>query len=57
MYWLAILLALATGIIHVYAGIVEGRIPVSLAGIGFLGAVVLFLLNYRRTPLYLGGIV
>jgi len=56
-HWLAILLAIATGIIHVYAGIVEGRIPVSLAGVGFLGAVVLFLLDYRRTYLYGAGIV
>jgi hypothetical protein len=56
-HWLAILLALATGVIHVYAGIVEGRIPILLAGLGFLGAVVLFLLDYRRTLLYIVGIV
>lgn len=56
IHWLAVLLVLATGVIHVYAGIVEGRIPVSLAGIGFLGAVVLFLLDYRRPLLYLVGI-
>lgn len=56
-HWLAILLVLVTGIIHLYAGVVEGRIPVSLAGIGFLGAVVVFLLDYRRSLLYLAGIV
>lgn len=56
-HWLAILLVLITGVIHVYAGFVEGRIPVSLAGVGFLGAAVLFLLDYRRPLLYLVGIL
>lgn len=56
-HWLALVLVLATGLIHVYAGIVEGRIPVLLAGIGFLGAIVVFLLDVRRTPLYPVGIV
>jgi hypothetical protein len=56
-HWLAILLVLITGVIHVYAGVIEGRIPVSLAGVGFLGAAVLFLLDYRRSLLYLVGIV
>ncbi|WP_436926514.1 DUF7475 family protein [Halosimplex amylolyticum] len=55
-HWLAILLVLITGVIHVYAGLVEGRIPVSLAGAGFLGAAVLVLLDYRRPLLYLVGI-
>lgn len=40
-----------------YAGIVEGRIPVTLAGVGFLVAVTLFLANYRRSLLYPVGIV
>jgi hypothetical protein len=57
VHWLALGLVVATGLIHVYAGLVEGRIPVSLAGIGFLGAVVLFLVNYRRALLYPVGIV
>jgi hypothetical protein len=57
IHWLAILLAVATGVIHVYAGIVEGRIPVSIAGVGFLGGVVLFLFDYRRRVLYLVGVV
>ncbi len=56
-HWLAILLVLITGVIHVYAGFIEGWIPVSLAGVGFLGAAVLFLLDYRRSLLYLVGIV
>jgi hypothetical protein len=40
----------------VYAGIVEGRVPVALAGVGYAGALVLFFLNYRRRLLYLIGI-
>lgn len=56
IHWLALLLVLISGLIHVYAGIVEGRIPVLLAGVGFLGAAVLFLLDYRRSILYLAGI-
>ena len=54
---LVVLLALLTGGIHVYAGLVEGRIPVLLAGVGFFGAVVLFLVDYRRSLLYVLGIV
>jgi hypothetical protein len=55
--WLAIGLVLVTGLIHVYAGIVEGRLPVTLAGIGFFGAVVLYLVDYRRRLLYLVGAI
>lgn len=57
LHWFAVLLAVATGVIHVYAGIIEGRVPVVLAGIGFLGAVVLFLGAYRRSLLYPVGIL
>lgn len=56
-HWFAILLVLITGVIHVYAGLVEGRIPVALAGVGYLGATVLVVLGYRRPSLYLVGIV
>lgn len=49
-------LILITGVIHVYAGFVEGRAPVWLAGLGFFAGVGLFLLDYRRRALYLGGI-
>lgn len=55
--WIAIVLVLTTGIVHVYAGFVEGRIPVLLAGLGFFGGLVAFILNYRRGLLYLVGIV
>ena len=56
-HWLAVLLAISTGVVHVYAGLVEGRIPVALAGVGFLVAVALFLVDYRRPLLYLVGIL
>ena len=55
--WLAVVLVLVTGLIHIYAGLVEGRIPVTLAGVGFLGAVVLYLVDYRRNLLYLVGVI
>ena len=54
--WLALALALITGILHVYAGVIEGRAPVALAGVGFFGAMVLYLVDYRRRLLYLVGI-
>jgi hypothetical protein len=54
--WLAVVLVVVTGVIHVYAGIVEGRVPVGLAGVGYAGALVLFFLDYRRRLLYLIGI-
>ena len=53
---LAGVLVVVTGVLHVYAGIVEGRIPVALAGVGYGGALVLFFLDYRRRLLYLIGI-
>jgi hypothetical protein len=54
--WLAVALVAITGVLHVYAGAVEGQIPVALAGIGFFAAVGLYLLDYRRRLLYLVGI-
>lgn len=56
-HWLAVVLALLTGVFHVYAGAIESRIPVALAGVGFLVAIGLFLVDYRRQQLYLVGIV
>lgn len=53
--WLALLLVFVTGVLHIYSGVIEGRIPVALAGVGFLGAIVLYLINYRRRFLYIGG--
>lgn len=57
LQWLAIVLVFATGLIHIVAGIFEGRIPVSLAGIGFFGAIAVFLFGYRRPLLYIVGVV
>jgi hypothetical protein len=56
LQWLAVVLAVITGVLHVYAGVVEGRVPVALAGVGYAGALVLFFLDYRRRLLYLVGI-
>lgn len=55
-HWLAVALVVLTGVLHLYSGLVEGRIPVALAGVGFFGALVLFLVDYRRPLLYLVGI-
>jgi hypothetical protein len=54
--WIALGLVFVTGVLHVYAGVVEARIPVVLAGVGFLGAIGLYLVDYRRSLLYLVGI-
>jgi len=56
LQWLAVALVVVTGVLHVYAGLVEGRIPVAVAGVGYAGAVVLFLFDYRRRLLYLVGV-
>ena len=53
---LTVALVIITGVLHVYAGVVEGRVPVALAGVGYAGALVLFFLNYRRRLLYAIGI-
>ncbi|KPN31970.1 hypothetical protein SY89_02727 [Halolamina pelagica] len=55
--WVALGLVFLTGVLHVYAGVVEGRAPVTLAGVGFLGAILLYLVDYRRPLLYLVGVV
>lgn len=57
VHWLAVVLVVITGVLHVYAGVVDGRAPLVLAGVGFLVATVLFLADYRRRLLYLVGIV
>ena len=57
LHWLAIVLAFLTGVIHVFVGVVGGRLPLTLAGLGFFGAIVLFLADVRRQLLYVVGIV
>lgn len=60
VHWSAIALAGVSGLIHlVLAAIFPAtvlRVSFLLAGLGFLGAIVLFLLDYRRRLLYLVGI-
>lgn len=55
--WVLVALVFLTGAFHVYAGIVDGQIPVALAGVGFSGAIVLYLMDYRRRLLYAVGIL
>jgi hypothetical protein len=40
-----------TGVLHIHAGLVEGWIPVALAGVGSAGALVLLSTDHRRRPL------
>lgn len=60
LHWIAVGLAIITGIIHLALGIMyfPGSLPLSflLAAFGFFGGVVLFLRDYRRRLLYLVGI-
>ena len=61
LHWLAIVLAVVSGAIHLVLGIqfFPGGQPIAflLAGLGFFGAVVLFLLDYRRRLLYIVGVL
>lgn len=57
IHWIAVGLTVLTGVLHLYAGVIEGAPPVLLAGVGFLAAVVLFVLDYRRRLLYGVGVV
>lgn len=56
VHWLAVALVLATGAIHLYSGLLEGRLPVALAGVGFVVAIGLFLADVHRPLLYVLGI-
>ena len=64
LHWVGILTALVSAAIHLLLGV---RMSISmspsgmsisfiLAGLGFLGAIVLVLLNYRRRAVYAVGI-
>lgn len=50
LHWLAIVLAAATGAIHLYLYTTEDWLPFLLAGVGFFGAIVLLIVlpGYRR---------
>ncbi|WP_458189095.1 DUF7475 family protein [Haladaptatus sp. NG-WS-4] len=52
----ALVLATITGAIHVYKGLGYGGLPLLLAGAGFFGGIVLFVLSVRRRWLYALGI-
>lgn len=56
VHWLAVALAAVTGAMHVSVGVVDARAPLVLAGLGFFGAVGLFLADYRRQLLYPFGV-
>lgn len=53
LQWAAVVLAVTTGVLHLYAGAIDGRLPLVVAGLGFLGGVGLFLAGYRNRRLYL----
>ncbi|WP_123538376.1 DUF7475 family protein [Halosimplex salinum] len=56
--WTAIVLALATAVIHLYLFTTEDWLPFLLAGVGFLGAVgVLIALPRYRHWLYPAGVL
>jgi hypothetical protein len=60
LHWLAILLSVVTGVIHLVLGVSFAPSPLGvsflLAGVGFLVAVALVLVDVRRRQLYLLGI-
>lgn len=60
IHWLGILAALVSGAIHILLGIrfIPSGLGISflLAGLGFLGAITLVLLGYRRRLVYGVGI-
>lgn len=60
VHWVAIGLAALSGLIHLLLAVIVPatmlRVSFLLAGIGFLGAILLVLVNYRRRLLYLVGI-
>jgi hypothetical protein len=60
VHWAGIVFALVSGAIHLFLGVnfISSPLGVSfvLAGLGFVGAVVLVLLDYRRRLVYLVGV-
>jgi hypothetical protein len=58
--YVGIVAAIISGVIHLRLGVgfIESPLGISflLAGLGFLGAVVLVLVNYRRRTVYAVGI-
>ena len=60
LHWIGILAALVTAAVHLLLGVRMAPsgmgISFLLAGLGFLGAIVLVLLDYRRRAVYAVGI-
>jgi len=60
LHWLGIVLAVVTGAVHLYFGILAldtlQGVSFVLAGIAFLVAILLLLFDFRRRLLYLVGI-
>lgn len=60
LHWVGIVAALVTAAVHLLLGVrmLPSGMGISfvLAGLGFLGAIVLVLLNYRRRAVYAVGI-
>lgn len=60
LHWVGIAAALITAAVHIRLGVgglpLPLRVSFLLAGFGFLGAVVLVLLDYRRRAVYAVGI-
>ena len=60
LHWVGILAALVSGGIHLLLGIrmLPSGMGISfvLAGLGFLGAIVLVVINYRRPTVYAIGV-
>lgn len=55
--WLAAFLVILTGIIHIYIGIVELRIPLFLAGIGFFIGIGIVKFGYGGEGIFLIGAI
>ena len=60
LHWVGIVAALVTAAVHIRLGVgglpLPLRVSFLLAGFGFIGAVVLVLLDYRRRTVYAVGI-
>jgi len=60
LHWIGIVLAVITGVVHLYFGVLAldtlQGVSFVLAGIAFFVAVLLLLLDFRRRLLYLVGI-
>jgi len=59
-HWVGIIAALVTAVVHLLLGVrmLPSGMGISfvLAGLGFLGAIALVMLNYRRRTVYAVGI-